>query len=325
MENNKYIKFINNTIFQVESYLGTTENYDTYLVNNKYNGTKFICKSRPILHNFDKYEKELYKYLSKLYNINKFINPLQYQYIDINNHTTHSFYPIINGMPISNIMIYLRKLSIEEHMILANIIIKNILEAIGNLHKIQIIHNNITRNNIIIQLKQAYQTNQIIPNFGVKLINFDFSCGKYWAVNSYYYKRCKTRKILNGRNVLNNNHNKVPDSIKNELKYYKKWDCFCTGLLCLQLLIGDSYPWDKIRNNGNNINENHMNKIYWQSIRETYLDSYEYNDTNKHNYQKIKKKYINLILNHLIEYPFVKNINPAKYTVDKIITMEKYI
>jgi len=296
---------INNTNYEVEKYLGKKGIYDTYVVNNKSDGTKSICKSRTHSSNNDIYEKQLYKYITQNHNVLKFINPLQSQIIDKSTNKTHSFYPIINGITINNLLPHLKKLTPKEQEILIGIIIKNLLEAVSNLHKIQILHNNLNPDNIVVELGSSPMS--------IKLINFDFSCGKFWSNNSYKYKKCnKTMKIYNGKGILNNNHNKIPSIIATELISRKKWDCWCCGLICLELLLGDIVPWDKIRMQPNNNSE--MNKIYWKTIYENYVKT-----------NKITRNYVKLILENLIEFPFVKHNNPAKYTVDKIIIMEKYI
>ena len=107
---------------------------------------------------------------------------MQSQIIDSNTNKTHSFYPIINGIPLSSLTRYLKKLTPSEQNILSRVIIKNLLEAVANLHKIQIVHNNINHNNIIIDFGKSSTP------LSVKLINFDMSCGKYWANKSYLYK-----------------------------------------------------------------------------------------------------------------------------------------
>jgi serine/threonine protein kinase len=300
------ISSINNTEFKVESYIGKKGQYDAYIVNNKNDGRKYICKSRTSSKPEDVYEKDLYKYLAKQGNLTKFINPLQTQIIDPSTNKTHSFYPILNGIPLSAALKHLRQLEPTEQEVLSRVIIKNLLEALGNLHKIQIIHNAITPDNIILVIGEK--------PLAVKLVNFDFSCGKFLSGSSYKYKKCNsTRKIYNGIGLLNNNHNKVPQIVAQELKQRKTWDVFSTGLIALQLILGDSLPWEQIRIHRNS----ELNNIYWNSIRDTYL-------TNSNSNDKIQKGYINLILNNLIEYPFFKNNNPAKYTVDKIIILEKY-
>ena len=146
------INSINNTEFQVESYIGKKGTYDTYLVNNKNNGNKYICKSRSSSKLEDIYEKELYSYLAKKQNLTRFINPLQSQVIDRANNKTHSFYPIVNGIPLSGASKYLQQLAPAEKDILSRIIIKNLLEAVGALHKIQIVHNAIIPDNIVLVL-----------------------------------------------------------------------------------------------------------------------------------------------------------------------------
>ena len=299
------INSINNTDFQVESYIGKKGIYDTYLVNNKNNGTRYICKSRTTSKTEDNYEKDIYKYLSKQRNITKFINPLISQVSDVVNNKTHSFYPIVNGIPLADAIKYLRQLAPDEQEILSRVIIKNLLEAVGALHKLQIVHNAITPENIILVIGDN--------PLAVKLINFDFSCGKFLSGSSYKYKKCNsTRKTYNGIGLLNNNHNKVPHIIADELQQRKKIDTFGAGLVALQLILGDSLPWEQIRIH----RDSELNSIYWNSIRDTYLSNTSSD--------KIQKGYINLILNNMIEYPFVKNNNPAKYTVDKIIILEKY-
>ena len=127
-------KSINNTEYQVESYLGKNGNIDTYIVNNKNDGRKYICKTRISSAPADLYEKELYGYLSKQRNLTKFINPLQSQIIDSSTNMTHSFYPIMNGISLAGITPYLRQLEPDEQTILSRVIIKNLLEEIGRAH-----------------------------------------------------------------------------------------------------------------------------------------------------------------------------------------------
>lgn len=300
MEN---INSINNTDFKVESYIGTLGNYNTYIVNNKHDGLKYICKSRISSSNSDKYESTLYNYLAKQRNITKFINPLKTQIIDTSINTTHSFYPVINGITLAKILPHLKQMNSDEYQIITRIIIKNLLEAIGNLHKIQIAHNNITTDNIIVELG--------IQPMNIKLINFEFSCGKFQDGNHYLFKSCnQSRKIYNGRGILNSNHNKVPSAFRNELIAKKRADIRMTGLVCLQLLLGDVLPWDNIIKSPPNTE---LENIYWASLK-----------SNPQINEKILKGYVELITYNLLEAPFLRNTNPAKYTVDKIITLEKY-
>ena len=297
---------INNTDYQVESYLGKNGVNETYIVNNKNDGSKYICKSRQSAKQADYYEKNLYKYLARNINLSKFINPLQTQIIDTASNMTHSFFPIMNGISLSAISPHLKSLDAEDRTILTRIIIKNLLEAIGHLHKIQIIHNDIRPENIIVQLDEK--------PLAIKLINFDNSCGKFWNPKgqSYLYKKCnKTRKIYNATEILTNNHNRVPHSIQAELQNRKKNDVRQTGLIALELLLGDVLPWTQIRNAKP---QQELESIYWQNLV----------DTSKQTKDKIQAGYTNLILANMIMTPFQKNINPAKYTVDKIIILEKY-
>ena len=118
---------INNTNYQVESYLGKHGENETYIVNNKNDGSKYICKSRQSAKQADYYEKNLYKYLTQKTNLSKFINPLQTQIIDTSSNMTHSFYPIMNGISLSAISPHLKSLDAEDRTILTRIIIKNIV------------------------------------------------------------------------------------------------------------------------------------------------------------------------------------------------------
>ena len=300
MEN---INSINNTDFKVESYIGISGNYNTYIVNNKNDGLKYICKSRTSSPQSDQYESQLYNYLAKQRNMTKFINPLKTQIIDKSINMTHSFYPVMNGISLARITPHLKEMNPDEYQIISRIIIKNLLEAIGNLHKIQMIHNNITPDNIIIELGKR--------PLNIKLINFDFSCGKFQEGNHYLFKKCnQSKKIYNGRGLLNNNHNKVPPVFQQELVDKKRSDVRMTGLICLQLLLGDILPWDQILKSQPNAE---LENIYWANLK-----------SNPQIREKILKGYIDLIVYNMLEAPFVRNINPAKYTVDKIITLEKY-
>jgi serine/threonine protein kinase len=289
--------------FHILKHLGN----DNYVVNNRKNGRNYICKSHITAPDTDLYESLLHKYMRHHPIINKYVNPLAIQLTDKPNNLTHSFYPVIpNGFPLKNLLTHISKLDSGEQMILKHIIVKNILHALSTLHKIQIIHGNITPANIVVLFHGK--------PLEVKFINFDHSCGKiHPAHNEYYYRQCnKTRKLLKLAGVFSNNHNNVPYIFAKEIHIMKLRDIRAAGLLCINLLLDQSLT-------------NADNTTLWQTLLvKLHNAPPNNNDDGSARLLTIHKKYIVYITTHMLLYPFKKNNNPAKYVADKIITFEKY-
>lgn len=309
-------------LYQVIKFLGNKNNTDNYLLNDKI-GNNYICKTRTIKSPFKEqteFELSLYNYLSKKKNIQKYINPCIYHTRD--NNFIYCIYPVIKGLSLIKLKEYLSKLSLTEQSNIHYYIIKSLLEAIGNIHQLQIAHNSINENNILIDISNKKKIN-------IKLTNFNLGCGKYLKniplnmnnlgnnINNrkYIIKDCIANNTI--PSDLNNNHFNIDTNYEESIKYGKKWDLWNTGIICLKLIIGDNaLPWDQMIKsfNKNNRNKDDLNNLYITSI---------YNHLEKIKNKSIKN-YIYLITKNLLEQQFENNKNPARYTLEKIIIYEKY-
>lgn len=307
--------------YQVVKFLGNEKNTDNYLLNDVA-GKHYICKTRPMESPYKEqteFELSLYDYLAKKKNIQKYINPSIWNTRD--QKFIYSIFPVIQGISLSKLDDHLKKLSVSDQQVITSYIIKKLLEAIGNIHQLQIAHNSIDDKNIIVDVGNSSKIN-------VKLTNFNMGCGKYLKnvpsnmntindneLKEYMVKDCLSSQEL--RSKLSDDHLNVDSDFQQRINYAKKWDLWCMGLICLKLMLGNhALPWNEMMQtfDKNNRQPDKLNQMYLESI---------YNYVKKIKNKDVKN-YVFLITKNLLDDQFEKNKNPARYALEKIIIYEKY-
>jgi hypothetical protein len=321
------INSINNTNhYKVQSYLGNSPQFATYLVNDTSSNMKYICKTRKSVPDVDATEVELYKYLANYKNITKYINPLVTQVTDPTNNLTHSIYNIVNGGILLHTLLQHKLRTSDSYLI-----IKHLLICVANIHKVGITHNNINEYNVVILNQQPSITSTHSGYGGIKLINFT-KLSLNHAANTVSQRSNKTLKNNNARNIMRSN-----------LLQLKKRDCWACAILCLRLLLGNP-PYLQhqplVEHSSANVNaddaddaDDAVDEANAAAIIKTVLAevnniigtaAQQQQQPNRRRITKRTLQYIKLIIHNMMEHPFDNATNPPKYTADKIVIYEKY-
>lgn len=291
--------------FNIVRYIGEGIQGKLYLLNDN-NNNKYICKKIPnIRPNSNKYnqirfELDILKYLSSNKSVKPYINPCVNDYIESSN--IYTIFPILDSIPLSRFKKHLDTVSFKNKQIIIKKIIKNILHGISNIHKLNIAHQNIDSDNILIAIKNN--------DIDIKFTEFGLGCGTYKIPKDDIYN-IKNNNNLYKKCVLDNTH-KLNKSDFDNLKhsnYLKKsilkdnWKIAC-------MLINILFPNINIETDEYNkeFEDNYLHKIN-NAIKQS-----KYN-TDILNYIEILLKY------YVIPSKHRKN---SKYIIDKIVLYEKY-
>ncbi len=308
-------ELVNNKIskkYRITKYIGNGINGKIYLVKDS-NNDPYICKKINLTHtnkNQIEFELQLLKYLAKNHNSRPYVNPCKdYKIID-NNIIT--IFPVFNGYSLSNLQNYMVRLNTPDYYKITFYLIKNILKGLSIIHHLNIAHQNITDNSILVSTNGMNSTYDL----PIKFTDFGLGCGDKKNIEKYkndiFFNSCS-----------NMNHPiKIDSHIMNSLKtsdflqIAQKWDILCLGILFLKLLLPDITKDLTIKNE-----YNEKIKLFCNNLRDM--------DKNQLNIRGINKNIKDDILNYLdIILKFmtteIKNREKCNYILDKMIIYEKY-
>lgn len=298
--------------YKIIKYIGKGINGNIYLVKDINNKT-YICKKISLNNNKNQIEFELkiLDYLSKNNNSRPYINPCKdYKIID---KYIITIFPVFDGYSLSNMQNYMIRLNPIEYYKITFYLIKNILKGLSIIHNMNIAHQNITNNSILISTKSKDSK----YNLPIKFTDFGLGCGTKKKITDNY-KNDIFFNTCSNMNYPIKIDNKVINQLNESdfIKIAQKWDILCLGVIFLKLLLPDITRDLKVTNE-----YNITLKQFCNTLRDL--------DKNKLNIRNINNDVKNDILNYLdIILKFmttdIKKREKCNYILDKIIIYEKY-
>lgn len=326
-ENIRDITNVNNIIknnisngYEVVKMFGIGLHGKLYLLKDKF-GKQYICKklSKSNITQEKKrqldFELKLLKYLSSNQSVKKHINPcINYH---ISNNDIFTIFPITDAISLSKFKGYLDKVTPKNKIEIVKKLVKNILQAISKIHKLNISHQNINDSNILVSINQ--KDDDII----IKFTEFGLGCGYYKIPKGDEYNIKDNKYILQKcyNPILNKekNHRIVKtdlEHLKNSkfLENARKIDDWRISLILLDLIINNSkeklvdcsltkYP-EYSSSFENNVLQNILTLLENDKINNDYMF------------------YLKEILNNLCVSS--ENRKNSNYVLDNLIFYEKY-
>jgi serine/threonine protein kinase len=316
---NKDINYMNDMVnnkiskkYKITKYIGNGINGKIYLVKDN-NNNLYVCKQINLNNNNKnqiEFELQLLQYLSENHNSRQYINPCKdYKIIDDNIIT---IFPVFNGYSLSNLQNYMVRLNTPEYYKITFYLIKNILKGLSIIHHLNIAHQNITDNSILVSTN-GIESKYDLP---IKFTDFGLGCG-----NNRYMKDTKNDIFFNTCSNMNYPL-KISEHIIKDLKdsdflqISQKWDILCLGILFLKLLLPDLTKHLSIKNEYNNQLHTFCNDL--RTLDKTKLNI---RDVTK-NIKNDILSYLDIILKYMTTE--IKNREKCNYVLDKLIIYEKY-
>jgi serine/threonine protein kinase len=230
-------------VFEVEKMFGIGIHGKLYLLRNKKTGKKYICKRinkniiTPERKKQLEFELDILSYLSSNKGVKKYVTPCLKYYV--NSSDIFTIFPMANAIPLTKLKKYLVKLDKKNRIEVVKKLIKNILMAISNIHKLNIAHQNINCSNILISIDKEEE------DINVKFTDFGLGCGlykipvddSYNIKNSHYeIKKCKKQSYME-TNITKTDLNGLMNS--KFLQAARLQDNWNLGLLFLDLIVND--------------------------------------------------------------------------------------
>ena len=226
-ENIRDITNVNNIIknnisngYEVVKMFGIGLHGKLYLLKDKF-GKQYICKklSKSNITQEKKrqldFELKLLKYLSSNQSVKKHINRcINYH---ISNNDIFTIFPITDAISLSKFKGYLDKVTPKNKIEIVKKLVKNILQAISKIHKLNISHQNINDSNILVSINQ--KDDDII----IKFTEFGLGCGYYKIPKGDEYNIKDNKYILQKcyNPILNKEKNHR--IVKTDLEHLKNW------------------------------------------------------------------------------------------------------
>lgn len=248
--NQQDIVHVNNIIknnissrFEVEKMFGIGIHGKLYLLRDKKTGKTFICKrlnQKNITSERKKqleFELDILTYLSSNRGVKKYITPCLKYHITASDIFT--IFPMVDAIPLAKLKQHLVKLSKKNRVEVVKKLIKNILMAISNIHKLNVAHQNINASNILISINRAED------DINVKLTEFGLGCGYYKIpINDQYNikntnyetQKCKSRPHIEGK-ISKTDLTGLKDS--KYLHTARLQDNWNLGLIFMDLMVND--------------------------------------------------------------------------------------
>lgn len=312
----KYMNdIVNNKIsnaYKITKYIGNGINGQIYLVKDS-NDEPYICKKINLNHNNKnqiEFELQLLQYLSKNQNSRPYINPCK-DYKIVNNDII-TIFPVFNGYSLSNLQNYMVRLNPSEYYKITFYLIKNILKGLSIIHHLNIAHQNITDNSILV----STNSNSSKYDLPIKFTDFGLGCGRNHNTQDYkndiFFNTCANMNLPL----------KISDSIIRNLKdsdflqISQKWDILCIGILFLKLLLPDITKHLTV-----NTEYNEKLKSFCNILKKMDKSNLNVRDV-KNNVKNDILIYLDIILKYMVTE--IKNREKCNYILDKIIIYEKY-
>lgn len=209
------------------------------------------------------FELKLLKYLSSNKSVQKYINPcLSYH---INRNHIFTIFPFLDSISLLRFKDHLSKISKKNRIEIVKKLIKNILLAISKVHKLNISHQNINDENILVSI------NQKEDDINIKFTDFGLGCGFYKIPTKDDYN-IKNNNYLIEKCFSNSSNNKFVkrdlDHLKNSkfLQNARKLDDWNLGIIFLDLILNTNEKiidinLKKYPDYHNNFNINILNPI----------------------------------------------------------------
>ncbi len=240
---NHIIKNNISTRFEVEKMFGIGIHGKLYLLRDKKTGKKYICKRlnqkniTPERKKQLEFELDILSYLSSNKAVKKYITPcLKYH---VNKSDIFTIFPMVDAIPLVKLKHHLSKLNRQNRIEVVKKLIKNILMAMSNIHKLNIAHQNINASNILISI------NRDEDDINVKLTEFGLGCGHYkipiddqYNIKNTHYEtqKCKSRPHIAGK-ITKTELNGLKDSkFLHAARLQDNWNI---GLIFMDLIVND--------------------------------------------------------------------------------------
>lgn len=229
--------------FEVERMFGVGIHGKLYLLRDKQTGKKYICKRiskqniTPERKKQLEFELDILSYLSANSSVKKYITPCLKHYISKSDIFT--VFPMVDAIPLTKLKTHLAKLNKKNRIEVVKKLIKNILMAIANIHKLNVAHQNVNCSNILISINKAED------DINVKFTEFGLGCGYYKIPVDDQYNikntrfetaKCKSRPHIEGK-ITKNDINVLKDSkFLHTARLHDNWNL---GLIFMDLIVND--------------------------------------------------------------------------------------
>lgn len=236
---NNIIKNNISSRFEVVKMFGIGIHGKLYLLHDKETGRKFICKKiskktiTPEIKNQLEFELDILSYLSSNKSVRKYVNPCLKYHVDKSDIFT--IFPMLDAIPLSKLKTHLVELNKKNRIEVIKKLIKNILIAVANIHKLNVAHQNINSSNILISINKAED------DINVKLTEFGLGCGNYkipiddqYNIKNTNYKvqKCRSTPMITRTNLNELRNSKFLESARLQ-------DNWNMGLIFLDLIVND--------------------------------------------------------------------------------------